>query len=459
MAAPKFEIIQTEYENPDATDNLKLSMAVVSNTPEKELEQNIRENSAKYHDWLQMKEAHDGIAVLIGGGYSINDHIEDIKDLKESGAVIITMNGSAKWCRDNGITPDWQVIVDAKKETADLVDPGESWKIFASQCNPLTTEKAADLTLAHFGLETIEDFLPEERVKKGGYVLLGCGTTVGMAALSVAFSQGYREMHIFGYDSSYENGNSHGYNQKINQFMPTTKVTWNNKTFTASVAMKGQAEKFPINKRALELAGCEIKVYGEGLLQTICNTKHEDLTEKEKYQLMWNMPSYRHVAPGEYVVDTFLDVVKPDGTVIDFGCGTGRAGIKIAESNDVILVDFTDNCRDQEALFLPFIQADISEKIPVKGDYGFCTDVMEHIPTEDVKYVIANIMNATDKAFFQISTVEDGFGVLINEPLHLTVKPHSWWKEEFESRGYTVEWESDQSVASLFYISRQEKNK
>jgi len=68
-------------------------------------------------------------------------------------------------------------------------------------------------------------------------------------------------------------------------------------------------------------------------------------------------------------------------------------------------------------------------------------------------------MASTPKAFFQISTVDDHFGKLIDTPLHLTVKPHAWWKEEFESRGYTVEWESDQSVASLFYISRQEKNK
>ena len=455
MAKPNFEVIQTNYRNPDASSDLKLSVIVISNTPEERLIENIKANSSKYDNWLQMTEPHGGVAVFVGGGCSINDHIGDIKDLQEKGATIITMNGSARWCRENGITPDWQVIVDAQEETSFHVDNCKNF--FASQCHPKTTEMSKDLTLVQFGLESVEQFLPPERVKKGGYTLLGCGSTVGMAALSVALSQGYREMHLFGYDSSYSGKLSHGYYQASNRFMPTYETTWCGKTYTASVAMKAQAEKFPLNAQALKDVGCEIHVYGEGLLQTIYNTDYSDYTEKEKYQLMWNIPSYRDVSPGEYAVDTFLEVAKPEGTVVDFGCGTGRAGIRLSETCDVTLVDFTDNCRDEEALELPFVQADLTELIPVKGDYGFCTDVMEHIPTEDVKYVIANIMSSTPKAFFQISTVDDHFGQVIGEPLHLTVKPHSWWKEEFESRGYKIEWESEQELASLFYITNPDR--
>jgi len=457
MAAPKYEIIQTDYHNPHATDDLKLNIVVVSNTPEEKLTDNIKKNSEKYPNWLQSKEAHDGIAVFIGGGYSINNHIEDIKNLKEKGATIITMNGSAKWAREHNITPDWQVIVDAKEESKTFVD--DCKQFYASQCDPSLLERANDVTLVHYGLESIEDFLPEERVKEGGYVLLGCGTTVGNAALSVAFVSGYREMHLFGYDSSYSEDRSHGYDQPMNQFMPTTDITWAGKTYKTSVAMKGQAEKFPINALALKNAGCTLKVYGEGLLQTIYNTDYADMSEREKYQLMWSMPAYRTVAPGEHVVDKFMEIAKPEGVVVDFGCGTGRAGTKIAETHDVILVDFTDNCRDQEALCLPFIRADLTDKIPVNGDYGFCTDVMEHIPTEDVKYVITNIMGSTPKAFFQISTVDDQFGKLIGEPLHHTVRPHNWWIEEFKTRGYSVEWEEDLGNASLFYITNPDRRK
>lgn len=453
MAAPKYDIIQTEYQNPHATKGLKLNIMVVSNTPDEELISNIKESSSKYPDWLSMKEAHEGVAVLIAGGWSANNHIDDIRALQDNGAKIIAMNGSSKWARNNGIKPDWQVIVDAKAETALFVDKQVPSHFFASQCNPKTLEKSHNLTLIHFGLDTIEDYLPEDRVKAGGYTLLGAGTTVGFAALSVAFSQGYRDLHLFGYDSSYHKDDSHAYEQGMNQFMPTVDVDWGDKTYKVSVAMRSQAEKFPLNAFALKEAGCELHVYGEGFLQAIYNTKYEDMKECEKYQLMWNIPSYRNVSPGAMIVDTFLDVVNPDDLIIDFGCGTGKAGVKLSENgHKVLLVDFTDNCRDQEALGLTFVKADLSEKIPVSAPYGYCTDVMEHIPTTDVMEVIDNIMTSSGKVFFQISTVDDHFGKVIGHVLHNTVKPHSWWKELFITLGYDIEWENESDIASLFYV-------
>lgn len=452
MAAPKYDIIQTDYQNPHASGSLKLNMVVVSNTPEDKIVKNIRENSRKYKNWLNVKDAHDGVAVFIGGGASINDHIADIKAL--NGATIITMNGSAKWARENGIKPTWQVIVDAKKETAAFVD-GDCKNFLASQCAPKTLDKANDVTLVHIGSEAIEGLFPDERVKAGGYTLLGGGATVGLAALSIAFSQGFREMHIFGYDSSYVDGQSHGYEQTMNRFMPTTNITWGGKTFTASVAMKGQAEKFPLNARALKNAGCDLHVYGEGLLQTIYTTKYEKMEEREKYQLMWNIPDYRTISPGEYVVDTFLNVAKPEGTIIDFGCGTGRASVKIAETNEVILVDFTDNCRDQEALCLPFIQSDLTNEIPVSAPYGFCTDVMEHIRPIDVERVLRNIRQAVKSTFFQISLIDDNCGTLIGQPLHLSVHPFGWWETKFKLLGFEINWSKDQGNAALFYVTRE----
>jgi len=458
MAAPRNEVVQINYQNPHASQGLKLTMLVVPNTSKEEAENNIRSSAEKYTHWLQSKAAHDGVAVLIGGGASINDYIEDIQKLQREGAAIFTMNGSSQWAMSNGIVSDIQVIIDAKEETHNLVDSNAHYHLFASQCNEKTLEKASDLTLIHFATLDVEKLFPPERVKQGGYVLLGGGSTVGNASIAAAYSQGFRELHLFGYDSSYADGKSHGYMQPMNDSMPTTEITWAGKTYQTSIAMKSQAEKFPLLAKALTALGCEVHVYGDGLLQTIYRTKYEDLTEREKYQAMWQFDSYREISPGECIADLFIERFNPKGLIIDFGCGTGRGGLRLANNgNDVMLVDFTDNCRDEEAIHLPFLQADLTEPLPIKAEFGFCTDVMEHIPTDDVFKVITNIMESANKVFFQISTIDDSMGELIEQPLHLTVKPHSWWENLFVVLGYKVDWGTELDNAALFYVSNPDR--
>jgi len=455
---PKHEIIQTTYQNPHAKTGLKLNVMVVSNTSDEEIEGNIKHSSKTYPNWLQAKDPHDGVAVLIGGGSSILDHVDEIRELSKT-ATVFCMNGSSKWARGQGIQVDYQVIIDAKEETAELVDSGAKEHLFASQCNKKTLEKASNLTLVHLITDDIEANFPSERVKQGGYTMLNGGTTVGSASVIVAYSQGFRELHVFGYDSSHTNGKSHAYSQSMNTFMPTTEVTWAGKTFDVSIAMKAQAERFVFLAKVLESGGCQFHVYGDGLLQTIYNTNFKDLTEQEKYQLMWQIDAYRQVSPGELMVEAFIEIVKPDGLVIDYGCGTGRSSIKMIENGlDVMLVDFADNCRDQEALWLPFYQADLTEPLTVTSPYGYCTDVMEHIPTEDVGKVIDNIMSASKKVFFQISTIQDVMGSFIDSELHLTVKPFKWWNDLFLEKGYAINWKSDVGTAALFYIINPRRN-
>jgi len=450
---PQTQVVQMEYRNPQASSVMYVPVAVICNTPDEYLYRNIRENSALNLKWLEAKDAHIGVAVMVGGGASVEDYLDVIEDMRRKGGTVFAMNAVSQYLRENGIAVDFQVMADAKQETATLVDIEAPRHLFASQVHPDTVEKAGNPTLWHLEIGGIEEHLPEERVADGGYALIGGGAAVGNSALCVAYAMGFREFHIFGFDSCHTQGRSHAYPQPMNQFIPNTDVTWGGKTYTASLAMKAQAEKFQITAQQLKQAGCDLHLYGEGLLQAMYNTPVKDLSEREKYSLMWEFDNYRLVSPGEHLVDRFLELVKPDGLIVDYGCGTGRASLALRNAgHDVYLVDFTSNCRDDEALCLPFLQWDLCRPCPLASPYGFCTDVMEHIPPDDVAEVIGNIMKSSGTVFFQISTVPDIYGAMIGRPLHLSVHPHDWWAALFVSLGYVVAWQEEQDNASLFIV-------
>ena len=148
-------------------------------------------------------------------------------------------------------------------------------------------------------------------------------------------------------------------------------------------------------------------------------------SEKELYKMMWEKDEYRIVSPGEKIYHEFLNIAKPPqgSSIIDLGCGTGRGGLNLAVFGglDVTLVDFADNCLDEDILpmletqshTLRFKQCDLTESLPIKAAYGFCTDVMEHIRPHYVDQVLDNCLNACQHVFFQISTRDDVMGKLL----------------------------------------------
>lgn len=181
--------------------------------------------------------------------------------------------------------------------------------------------------------------------------------------------------------------------------------------------------------------------------------------EREKYQKLWGEhPSYRNAAPGELFADHFLKLANPGKAdlVYDFGCGTGRGAAKIAERvRRVVGFDFTDNCLDEKVRGrFDFRQHDLTKPIEMfrpRADYGYCTDVLEHIPTQDVPVVLGNIFNAARTVYLNISTVEDHCGALIGETLHLTVKPLNWWLLQVMNLGLTVKLAQDIGTSCLIY--------
>lgn len=164
-------------------------------------------------------------------------------------------------------------------------------------------------------------------------------------------------------------------------------------------------------------------------------------SERAKYKKVWShsvvvqggrrIVPYAHHSPGANAVPQFLTWARPNpgSTVLDFGCGTGKASLRMAGDGGLRprLQDFVD-ARVDEARCFPFFQRCLWDLPVERCDYLFCADVMEHIPEPAVDMTLRLAAAATEHlAWFQISLRPDDMGQMVGETLHVTVRRAGWW--------------------------------
>lgn len=244
-----------------------MNIDVVCNTPDEVLTAQIKANSTRpnQNKWVEQIEAHDGHAVLVGSGPSLADNLEPLRRRKEAGQKVFALNGAAKYLLKQGIVPDAQVIIDPREKTKELIADVE-YHFFASQVHPSLFEAKPDAVLFHLNYEEVDEIAKDYPY---GYALVGGGSTVGLTALCLAYTLGFRHIHCYGYDSCSEATRNHAEHQPINDSEPMGRARINGKDYIGSITMFRQAELFqPLCDNLIDL-GCVVTVEGTGLIPDI----------------------------------------------------------------------------------------------------------------------------------------------------------------------------------------------
>ena len=440
--------------NPAATMPLVIPATLTCNTPEEKILANMEHNArAKPHGWVKREPEHGGVALICGGGPSIEDYLEQIAAAKAAGGTIFALNGCSSFLRRHGIKADYQVILDAQPATAELVDLDAKAHLFASQVDPQLFELVPDAILWH---ATHGEIAPEYPWYEHDYTMIGGAVTVGNASLVLAYALGFRKIECYGFDSSHRKRQSHAYRQPMNDGDPLTELEFNGTKYLCSLTMRAQVKHFMERVRSLLEAGCRIWVHGDGLLPAVFHAPQ--MSEVDKYRNMWRQDGYRITSPGELIAPKFVEWARPrHGQVVaDLGCGTGRGGkaIKRLTGCSVLYVDFAENCLDEDLELLKVSDlADIKEPL---ADYAYCTDVMEHIPPERLDATMAGILASAPKVFLQISTVPDDCGEMIGQTLHMNVCSSAIWLNYMLTlQTHRVVAYEDHGDACLFFLVKE----
>ena len=263
---PECDLI-VRHKNPDTTSDLVMPVHLVCNTPDEVLIANIKANSAVAdREWVSSVPAHDGIALVCGSGPSLGDDLGTIDDLHKNGATIFAMNGAASFLASKGLWADCQVIADAREQTGDLVGPARV-HIFANQVHPSLFEKVPDAKLLHVNsYEDHEQFYKLIEEFGTPQLIIGSHGSVGNVSLALAFAMGFRNIHVFGFDSSFRNEAGHAFSQPMNVSEPVCQVEYAGKQYQCTITMKSQAEVFPRLAYELEQMGATFTVHGSGFL-------------------------------------------------------------------------------------------------------------------------------------------------------------------------------------------------
>lgn len=140
---------------------------------------------------------------------------------------------------------------------------------------------------------------------------------------------------------------------------------------------------------------------------------------------------------GEFGGSTFLGdkalIAYPAAQrVLDFGCGSGYAVKQMrARGKEWFGIEVSEAAYKKHLNEPFFFLGDLSQFADQSFDMIYSTEVLEHIPEPEVLEVIGHICRVAGRYVFVTISLRPSSN---NNRYHCTLRPRSWWEEQFVAR-------------------------
>lgn len=209
---------------------------------------------------------HDGTAVIVGSGPSLKDQIENIRKEQEQNRPIVAINGAHDYLIENSITPDYFLTVDPRGMPQNFKHLNDKTiYLLASRVSPSDFDLLKGKKVFLFHTVSEESTMgPLE-----GKVCIGGGSTSGLRAIVLFYALGFRNIHLYGFDSCLGKINEKHVNETkgLPEHVQTMPVIIEGETFLCNMAMAAQADNFQDLYDGMP--DVKIESFGEGLITAI----------------------------------------------------------------------------------------------------------------------------------------------------------------------------------------------
>jgi len=470
MKPIEYEELITEWTEPPQSKNT--GKLPVSN---EDYVKNVRDNCLLDLPNLGIEKENDKIMVMVCGGTTAKDYIDDIRQKRNDDRYrIFCSNKTHDWLISEGIIPHYMFVIDPKEsKIKDVQNPHPDVEyLIGISCNPgvfkaLEGHKVKRVfSVSGVGtpsdIQVIKALLPYQEI-----TYVGGGSMAGLRAMTIADTMGFLTVEYYGFDSCYFNANEHGepiyYSyEKRRQENIIEAQTDTGEIFLTSPVFASQARQFLKWKHRLEWV--KFIIHGHSLTSEVhrldderCKPKHNLLITEEYKRL--NKEMHRKQEEDEiygymgmkYAGTTAIligQLIKKDGfaTVLDYGCGKRTLEGALPP---IMNIEFTN--------YDPCIEA-FSEP-PKPHDIVVCTDVLEHIEPECLENVLNDLERVTKKvALISIATKEASKHLSDGRNAHLIVEDAQWWIPKIKKRFHIIEANTDE-VDNIILIVQSKKVK